>query len=120
MKFNLTTPCGDCPFRNDGKGIRLRRSRAQDILDAITDLDLTFSCHKTVEYDDEDDEGFHIVGDGEEHCAGALILLEHLEQPNQLMRIAERTGGYDRTKLNMDAPVFDDGDAFVDWHGRQG
>lgn len=30
------------------------------------------------------------------HCAGAMIVLEHEERPNQIMRIAERLGFYDQ------------------------
>jgi hypothetical protein len=30
-----------------------------------------------------------------------------MAQPHQMMRIAERLGMYDRTKLKMDAPVYD-------------
>lgn len=39
------------------------------------------------------------------HCAGALIFLEKRYRPNQLMRISERLGMYDRTKLDMKAKV---------------
>jgi hypothetical protein len=39
------------------------------------------------------------------HCAGALIFLEKREEPHQMMRICERLGMYDRTKLNMNANV---------------
>jgi hypothetical protein len=39
------------------------------------------------------------------HCAGALIFLEKLDSPHQMMRICERIGYYDRTKLDMTAPV---------------
>ena len=42
-----------------------------------------------------------------QHCAGALILLEKLHHPSQLMRIFERLDGYDRSKLDMAAPVYD-------------
>ena len=51
-----------------------------------------------------------------QHCGGALILLEKIESPNQMMRIMERMGGYDRHKLKMDADVFDDQYAFIDHH----
>ena len=53
-------------------------------------------------------------GPNAEHCAGALIFLEAQEQPNQMMRIAERLGLYDRRKLDMESPVFDDADAMAD------
>ena len=40
-------------------------------------------------------------------------MLEHNQEPNQMMRIMERLGFYDRTKLDMDAPVFKSYDEFV-------
>jgi hypothetical protein len=39
------------------------------------------------------------------HCAGMLIFLEKRNQPTQMMRICERLGLYDRTKLDMAAKV---------------
>ena len=96
MKMDLKTPCSNCPFRND-TDFYLGEERAVDIAYQITSQDLTFSCHKTDRGDDEKDY---------QHCAGAMIMLENLERPNQWMRICERLGGYDKTKLDMDAPVF--------------
>lgn len=62
-----------------------------------------FHCHLTGETDEETSE---LVPTAEsKHCAGALIFLEKRDRPNQMMRISERLGLYDRTKLNMDAPV---------------
>jgi len=61
-----------------------------------------FACHKTTTHDDD---GRHIPTDEERHCAGALILLEKMKQPHQMMRIMERLRLYDRRKLNMGAPV---------------
>lgn len=63
----------------------------------------SFHCHKTGEHDDE--SGDFVPTENSSHCAGALIFLEHRKQPNQMMRIAERLGLYDHTKLNMKAPV---------------
>jgi hypothetical protein len=41
-------------------------------------------------------------------------MLERCEQPDQMMRIAERLGLYDRTKLDMEnTDVFDDIDSFL-------
>lgn len=37
---------------------------------------------------------------------GALILLEKMRRPSQMMRIAARLGIYDRSKLDMRAPVY--------------
>jgi hypothetical protein len=94
MNFNLKTPCKDCPFRSDREANKgwLGKERAESIINSITKEDATFQCHKT-------------LGNKAEHCAGATILLEKLEKPNQLMRIAERLGHYDLTKLDMNAPV---------------
>jgi hypothetical protein len=112
MKFDLKKPCANCPFRNDRPDQEgwLGEERAADIIDAITRLQGTFSCHKT---NGHDDEGEAIVNENSQHCAGALIMLEHNQEPNQMMRIMERLGFYDRTKLDMDAPVFKSYDEFV-------
>ena len=45
-----------------------------------------------------------------------MILLEKMDSPNNPMRMAERLGMYDRTKLDMDALVFDDVDNFIEHH----
>ena len=103
MRYNLTSPCGNCPFRSD-KRFPLHRGRIEE----ITMDGHEFACHKTVDYSDPDDDGdYQWKSEDTSHCAGLLILLEKEEQPHQMMRIAERFGDYDHTKLNMDAPVYD-------------
>lgn len=47
------------------------------------------------------------------------MLLEKLNRPNQLIRIVERIRCYDRTQLDMDAPVFEAPEAFIDACRRQ-
>jgi hypothetical protein len=105
MKYTLPRPCKNCPFRSDIKGY-LTKARVRQIIDSITRQQRTFSCHKTNETE-ENDEGWSetIETENSHHCAGALIFLERLDQPNQMMRIAERIGLYDRRKLDMDSPV---------------
>jgi len=113
MHFTLKRPCADCPFRTDCTKGWLGRSRARQISLAITAQQQTFACHKTTKHDEEGE----VYSDSDaQHCAGALILLEKLNQPNQLMRIAERLRAYDRTKLDMASPVFDTTAAFVKHH----
>ena len=102
MKFTLTQPCANCPFRTDVRPY-LTKNRAKEIAHAITEQQRTFTCHKTLKLDEED----------RQHCGGALILLEKLNQPNQMMRLEERFGCYDRRKLKMDAPVFDTTKQFI-------
>ena len=118
--FNLVRPCGDCPFRSD-KPFYLGASRRKEIAASITTGDQTFQCHQTTHLDGEhfDDEGYYHAEGDEEHCGGALVFLEKLDQPNQMMRIAERIGLYDRRALDMDAPVYDTAQAFVSGSGSE-
>lgn len=111
MNFNLKRPCRLCPFRYNIKGF-LTKERVKDLESGLIDQQATFTCHETNEYDDETGEG--IESKESKHCAGALILLEKLESPNQMMRISERLGFYDRRKLDMEAPVFDSFDDMID------
>jgi hypothetical protein len=114
MNYDLVRPCDNCPFRSD-KPFFFSRERAEEIADGITRQQRTFTCHKTTVACGEDEEfGGMKDGPNAQHCAGAMILLEKLAQPNQMMRIAERLGMYDRTKLDMDAPVYDSVEEFID------
>ena len=104
MKYDLTTPCPNCPFRSDVKPY-IHRERVEEIMGRA------FSCHKTTTC-----KGRSNDHKDAQHCAGSLILHEKIDQPHQMMRIMERFGDYDRTKLNMDAPVYDDIDEMLDAH----
>ncbi len=110
--FNLTKPCKDCPFNYTKKGY-LSEARAKEIGEALLYGDQTFTCHKTNSFDEE---GNTVETEKSEHCAGAMIFLEAQDRPNQMMRISERLGLYDRTKLDMRATVFDGLDLFVEHH----
>jgi hypothetical protein len=105
VKYDMTAPCPHCPFRNDRPGF-ITPARAREIAKAITIEQKTFACHQTT-VAVEDDEGNCDMQEtpDSQHCAGAMILLERLERPNQMMRIAERIGLYDMRKLDMSAPV---------------
>lgn len=113
--YSLKTPCKDCPFRKDIPAY-LVPSRILEIERALVRSE--FPCHKTTHHDDDEDScaSTYTPRGGEIHCAGALILLEKLERPSQMMRIAERLGMYDRSALDMDAPVFD---SFDDMYNAQ-
>jgi hypothetical protein len=99
--FSLPTPCANCPFLIEPR-FYLTPDRVDEIAESIRE-GATFSCHKTVDRDDESIER----GNRERQCAGVLITLEREDMLNQMMRIGERIGMYDRTKLNMDANVYD-------------
>lgn len=95
MKYTMTTPCDQCPFLKKLKhGFTIKR------LNEFASGE--FACHKSCEVND--DAEFTPKSESV-HCAGALIYLEKREQSTQMMRICERLGMYDRTKLNMEADV---------------
>lgn len=112
--YAMTSPCDNCPFRSDVKPY-IRAARVVEIRQSL--MRSEFPCHKTVEYDDDGDA---VRSNAEIHCAGALILLEREGQPFQMMRIAERLGIYDASKLNMDAPVYESFNAMVKAHRKAG
>jgi len=95
MKYTMTTPCDACPFLAKNRGYTMKKLRGY--------ASGEFHCHKTGTTD-EDDRRFVPTKDSL-HCAGALIFLEKREAPHQMMRICERLGMYDPTKLNMNAEV---------------
>ncbi|MDI3258384.1 MAG: hypothetical protein QJR02_01485 [Sinobacteraceae bacterium] len=96
MKYNLYTPCDECPFLK-GSGFTWRRLTAH--------ASGEFPCHKACDLDDEQGVFVERKNGKTPHCAGALIFLELQNHPHQMMRIYERLGLYDRTKLDMSAPV---------------
>lgn len=117
--FALRRPCPKCPFRADVPGY-LRRDRAQEIALGIA-KGAIFSCHATtVDALDEDGDEIMVEGPNSQFCAGALIVMEKLEVPNQAMRMAEGLGFYDPARLEMSAPVVASMLAFVEHHNDTG
>lgn len=112
--FNLKSPCKDCPFRTD-INFHLDTERVVEITNALV-CGQSFACHKTTIHDDDGESVRH---DGEMHCAGAMIMLEKMGLPNQIMRIGERIGMYDAQAISMDAPVFPTAQAMVNEFKRR-
>lgn len=101
MNYNLTSPCDLCPFRNDSGRLYVD----PEVLEGMAGGE--FCCHKTGEVVEDEEGGSEFrPTEKSQHCAGALIFLEKIGQPHQMMRICERIGMYDARKLNMNAPVF--------------
>jgi len=99
LNYAMTTPCDECPFLNSmAHGFTLAK------LFAFASGE--FGCHKACDIDD-DTGNFVERGDATPHCAGALIFLEKIGRPHQMMRICGRLGLYDFSKLNMGADVRD-------------
>ena len=108
MKYDMTKPCDACPFRSD-KHFPLHYDRVVEITDGLMYENTTFSCHKTTTSIGETN-----LSKNAQHCGGALIFMEKNDNAHQMMRIAERLGYYDRTKLEMDSPVFEDADVMAE------
>ncbi|SER27074.1 hypothetical protein SAMN05216548_11446 [Faunimonas pinastri] len=118
MKFNLVAPCKDCPFRRDVQGY-LHPERAQDILDSIVRQDASFTCHKTISGDRWDEElqveeenwddtyRPYEPGPDDQFCAGALIMLEKLGNPNRLPRLANFLGLWHSEQMRNRDQVFE-------------
>jgi len=90
----MTKPCKECPFLI-GSNFKPKALRAH--------ASGAFGCHKACDSVD----GAFEPNSETPHCAGALIALEKIGQPHQMMRIAGRLGMYDTRKLDMGAPVQD-------------
>ena len=114
MNYDLTKPCGNCPFRNDtGRPWWGSGRRAEQVVTGIR-RNGGFPCHKTTSFEDE--TGAQVVRDKTQMCAGALIMAEHSGFMGQLERIATRLGMYDPSKLDLDSPVWGDAVAYVEYH----
>ena len=95
-------PCKTCPFRTTPSGLRgLGTERAEEIAESLLRGE-SFTCHsdldKTVKRRNQ--------------CVGAMLILDKLEQPNQIMQVAGRLGMFNVTALRGRDVVFDN---FDDW-----
>jgi hypothetical protein len=91
----MTQPCDACPYL---------RTSGFTYASLVRHASGEFACHKTCHLD-EDGTGNYEPHKKSLHCAGALIFLEKQNAPHQMMRICERLGVYDASKLNMSANV---------------
>jgi len=96
--YAMREPCSECPFlRGSPLNNYIKYERLLEFAEG------EFPCHRACKVDEN--EGFVPRNDKTPHCAGALIFNERRGRPHQMMRICERIGHYDRTKLNMHADV---------------
>lgn len=78
MKFDLRTPCKNCPFRTDDTAIRFAcRERAEGISESA--YRNGFPCHLSAEHAEDDcgESNGYEFGEETQHCAGALIMFGH-------------------------------------------
>ena len=120
--FKLKKPCKNCPFRNDlGREYRgwLNRS-CEGIKDSLI-YGKTFTCHKTTSSNDEEEEDYknRKIQKGEQFCAGALILMHKSGDAKRSRSIMQATHIFrllDSKQLDMNAPVFNNFDEFIEFH----
>jgi hypothetical protein len=104
VRFDLTRPCGDCPFRRMG-GIRIRAGRIREIAGLMLEEGAggSFTCHNTRERRKVD----------RQHCAGALIFALKNGVETQVMQLAHRLGLYDPKALRGRKAIFDTVEEFL-------
>lgn len=104
------TPCTSCPFRTDIAPY-LHHARAREIALQLTDPKLpqrkSFMCHKTLDYDREDEEGQAASTPASRWCNGALIVMkrEGILWNNEMARFAALFKLFDPEALDLSAPV---------------
>ena len=86
-------PCPKCPWLVEYFGEKdfLRPGRRRDILNGIKHGG-EFPCHQTTTFDDD---GELVPTTSEQCCAGLAVMLLREGDSTQMMRIAERVGGFD-------------------------
>lgn len=96
-------PCSTCPFRTGQGAFRnLGTARATEIAESLLKGE-SFTCHSDI----------HRRTHDRNQCVGAMLILDKLEQPNQIMQIASRLKLFDATQLQGRDDVFDNFDAWV-------
>ena len=123
MKFNkLKTPCKDCPFRNDRGHPFFGRdqhgeARVRELAESFTENHV-FPCHKTADWETDDETGYtrQVQNERTTACAGMVIMSEHDPRGSNLLRIMGRMGEYDPSAMNMDAPVYHGYQAMIEDH----
>lgn len=120
MRYDLKTPCKNCPFRSDGTAIRFScRDRAAEIEESA--YRNGFPCHLSAELIEDDktwdgESGGYVAGENTQHCVGYIILQlkdsgggspwPGIDNDDSLL---ERLEG----AVNLDAPVFDSVDDYL-------
>jgi hypothetical protein len=120
VKFDLKTPCKNCPFRTDATAIRFScRERAEEIEESA--YRHGFPCHLSAELNEDDENGGYEFGANTQHCAGALLMyLKGDDQNIPFERLSSRRQDEIAGRMDFDAPVFEGPDAFLDAYGAEG
>lgn len=115
MKFDLKTPCKNCPFSNTRTRIRfVSRERAEEIEESA--YRNGFPCHLSADdTSDDDEEGGFVFGENTQHCVGALLM--HLKDDESgnipFCNLDEDEQERIKERINWNAPVFESVEAFI-------
>lgn len=114
MRFDLKTPCKNCPFRTDETAIRFAcLERAEEIENSA--YRHGFPCHLSAEIDEDDDEAGYEFGDNTQHCAGALMMFaRHGDGTVPFMHMSEKRKDAILDRLDWTAPVFETENDFLE------
>lgn len=121
MRFDLKTPCLNCPFRSDKTAIRFAcRERAEEIEESA--YRNGFPCHLSAVDTSEDDPeyGGYVFGENTQHCAGYIIMQLNEGYDSPWPGIYNDEDLLDKLAMQMDrkAPVFADSEAFFSANER--
>jgi|SRR5579864_845533 len=115
MRFDLKTPCKNCPFMNTKDGIKFAcRERAEDIEEQA--YRHGFPCHlSAVDTSDDDEDGGFVFGKDTQHCAGALLVfLKDGYQGNvPFENLPDEEQDRIQARLNWDAPTYESVEDFL-------
>lgn len=104
-----TKPCDECPFRRKSLPGWLGQYSIKGILQWFG-FQMSFPCHKTMTHNEK---GMHFWTPKERHCAGALIMLQKMKEPNMYMQNPKLFSGIE------DRPdVFNNFDEFTEHHRK--
>lgn len=122
MKFTLVRPCPRCPFRKGCLPGWLGERRSSEIAQSVLTEGATFACHETTTFVDGDEGSEHAPTGEEQHCVGAILLVEKEDAANQMLQIAERLGLRDPDIIDPGAAelVFDSEGDFISHHTEEG
>lgn len=121
MRFDLKTPCLNCPFRSDATAIRFAcRERAEEIEESA--YRNGFPCHLSAVEEEfgppGDEETGYVFGDNTQHCVGALILyLRDGEGNIPFENLPEDRQDAIRERLDWRAPVWESETEFLESYG---
>jgi hypothetical protein len=116
VKFDLKTPCKNCPFGNTKTRIVFScRERAEEIEESA--YRHGFPCHLSADdTSDDDEDGGFVFGETTQHCVGALLMWLKGDGDGNVpfTNLDEDEQDLVRDRLNWDSPVFEGAEAFIE------